>query len=100
MKHIKHISRIVIECLEEKAQTRNSDNLLYMAVCEKVNPVALRMPFNIVMGDPTAFGLPKFESVRRSRQKAQADREDLRACDEVTDERYNNWKAVREFVRE
>lgn len=100
MRDIKKISKIVELTLAEKPHTRNSDAALYMAVCRKINPIAIRLPFQTVMSDPTKFGLPKTESVRRARQKIQAENELLRANKEVEDERYKNWKAVREYVKE
>jgi hypothetical protein len=44
------------------------------------------------------LGLPKFESVRRARQKIQQYNELLRSSKEVEDAKYEAWKAVREYV--
>lgn len=60
----KHTDKLILSVLETVPATRNSDALLYLEVI-----------------------LPCFETVRRTRQKIQADRDDLRAVDKVQDYR-------------
>ena len=87
-KEFKQTSAIVKQILTDYPQTRNSDNLLYVKVVEKLNERALYKPFWDVMASMKELGLPCFETVRRSRQKIQAKYEHLRA-----DETVQNFRA-------
>lgn len=98
MKRIKEVSKVVEEILVNNKDARNSDNLLYAQVCAVYNPEALNMSLGAFLHNQKELGLPPFESVRRSRQKVQSENENLRGSDEVTEERYQNFKAVREFA--
>lgn len=98
MKGFATIHDTVLMCLEQHPNTRNSDALLYLKVCELNNPIACTLPFVQVMKKRKELGLPDYESVGRVRRKIQAEREDLRATDEVTDQRYENWKEAREYA--
>ena len=89
---------LVKQILEENEGARNSDNVLYVELCYRVNPSVMRLPFEDVVGNLASLGLPPFESVRRARQKLQADYPDLRACDEVALYRAENETAYKEFV--
>lgn len=99
MKHrLFEVKALVKEVLEENEKARNSDNILYVQVCYMLNPSVARLPFGEVMVRLDAYGLPPFESVRRTRQKIQAERPDLRPCDEVELFRAENETAYKEFA--
>ena len=100
MKDIKKISRVVFMILTKNPAARDSDNTLYEEVCTFYNPHAMNSPFGYVLSHSKDLGIPKFESVRRARQKIQEKHEDLRSCKAVEDEKYESWKAVREYVSE
>lgn len=89
---------LVKEVLEENEKARNSDNELYVEVCYRVNPYALTVPFAEVIGNLDKYGIPPFETVRRSRQLIQAERPDLRPNDEVALFRAENETAYKEFA--
>lgn len=89
---------LVEQVLEENERARNSDNELYVEICYRVNPSAMRLPFEYVMGNLESLGLPPFESVRRTRQRIQEERPSLRPCDEVALFRADNEIAYREFA--
>lgn len=89
---------LVKQVLEENERARNSDNELYVKVCYRINPYVLTVPFAEVISDLDGYGLPPFESVRRTRQKLQAERPDLRPCDEVALFRAENETAYEEFA--
>ena len=89
---------LVKQVLEENEKARNSDNELYVEVCYRVNPYALTVPFAEVISNLDEYGLPPFESVRRTRQKLQAERPDLRPNDEVALFRAENETAYKEFA--
>ena len=72
MDKLKNTTKIVKEILQAYPDTRNSDNLLYIKVCEILNSAALNKPFWIVLANLKDWDLPGFETVRRARQKLQA----------------------------
>lgn len=99
MKNIMRTSDIVKQVLEEAPETRNSDDLLYVEVCKRISRVATVMPFNEVMGHRKEYGLPPFESVRRTRQKIQQHYPELAGCAEVEAQRVVNEDIVRNYAR-
>lgn len=68
---------IVRKLLEEKPYTRDSDDLLYYEVIREVCKTTDLTAYDVfVLGD--TYGLPAYETVRRTRQYVQAEREDLK----------------------
>lgn len=90
-------TEIVKEILDKEPQTRNSDNALYIKVVEKINGTALDKPFWEVMLGLEALGLPCFETVRRTRQKVQAEHPELKPCEKVQDFRTGKEIEYREY---
>ena len=89
---------LVKQVLEENEKARNSDNELYMEICRRINPHVFFKPFVEVISNLDIYGLPPFETVRRTRQKLQSERPDLRPCDEVALFRAENETAYKEFA--
>lgn len=98
MKNIGNVSNMVREALEHNPQTRNSDVSLYLVICNQINPKACRMSFSQTWAHREELGLPKFETVSRCRRKAQELNPLLRAVKEVEDERYENYKTVKDWA--
>ena len=68
-----------------------------MARHKGINLYELTVPmFLLNMKD---YGFPVFETVRRTRQKIQAARPDLAACEAVQEHRAENEAAYRAFAR-
>lgn len=80
MHHIKEVSKIVEDILNKDPMTRNNDRYLYLEVVRAVKPELLNVPFCIAYMDE---GIPSTETVRRSRQKIQADNPHLAAEPQV-----------------
>jgi hypothetical protein len=99
MKRIKEVTDTTKKVLEEIPVTRNSDDLLYLKVCERYNSSVLNMPFWYVFANRKALGIPFFESVRRPRQKLQAAYPELCGSDEVEAQRVVNEGIVRDYAR-
>lgn len=89
---------IVQRVLKEHPQTRNSDQLLYLKVVEKINPSALHQPFWIAMTTMKELGIPPFETVRRARQKLQREFPTLRANADVEAQRMLNECVHKEYA--
>lgn len=100
MENIRNTAAIVKDILEDDAAARNSDMLLYIKVCERVNPAVLQSPFASVISSLKACGLPAFETVRRTRQKVQADCPELASNARVTAARAIREAEFREYARE
>lgn len=78
MKRLREIQPLVEYQLTNNKATRADDSLLYSKVCEMIDSDISLLPFSIVLENRTAYGIPGFETVRRTRQKLQAERADLR----------------------
>lgn len=98
MKNIGTTSEIVREILEEFPATRNSDNLLYIKVVERIDKKLIYKPMVDLFTNSKKYGVPPFESVRRSRQKLQADNPWLKANETVAAERLVNEQIVEAYA--
>ena len=81
---LKTTKQIVRKILNEQPETRDSDNALIVAVLSHIEPGVEQKPFNQVIarcGESDKF--PTFETIRRTRQKVQAENPHLGASDEV-----------------
>lgn len=98
-KELATVKDIVFDLLTKQEETRNSDMVLYVKVCAKVNKDALSKPFWHVMMHLKDYNLPNFETVRRARQKIQEDNPELAGNPDVEAHRIVNEQAFREFAR-
>lgn len=98
-KEIKSTHNIVKSILEAHKPSRNSDMVLYTKVVERINPVALDMPFFTVLVNIKNLGLPAFETVRRTRQKIQEACPELAADYDVEGHRILNEDIFLEYAR-
>lgn len=99
MNDLKTTKALVKSILENKKDTRNSDTLLYLEIAKMKNPQVLNQTFGGVLLWLEKYNLPPFESVRRARQKVQAECPWLAACEKVQDFRAENEATVRDFAR-
>ena len=90
---------IVKIILTKYQDTRNSDDLLYVYVCEYIDGAPTDLPFWKFMQERKEYGYPPFESVRRSRQKLQATFPELAGSKVVEAKRAENEKIYREYAR-
>ena len=99
MKNINKVHAEVERILRKYPETRNSDDVLYARLCIVTNPIiCASMSFEDVFRNRKAYGFPKYSSVSRARRKVQADFPELKAVEEVVEERYENFKAVRSYA--
>ncbi len=103
MYKIEQTTKLVADALEKHPQTRNSDNYLYYIICkgqlEKQGLDIEKISLSNALLHRKAYGLPPFESVRRTRQKAQEKNPALAALPEVEDARLQLEEQYREFAR-
>ena len=98
MKQIRQVTGIVRGILEKHPDTRNSDNLLFIKVVESIDSDLLYKPMMDVLVHAKEYGIPAFESVRRSRQKLQEKFPELRGSKEIEAGREENRQIVRDFI--
>lgn len=96
---LRNTKTLVKAILEQNKDTRSSDMQLYFEVCKRLNPEVLNAPFSAVIMNLDLFHLPPFESVRRSRQKVQAECPHLAACEEVQMYRAEYEEEYRDFAK-
>lgn len=100
---LKTTTEIVHEVLRTDEKARNSDNYLYYIVCgivgkqKGIDINSMSMPtFFLKLKE---YGFPGFETVRRSRQKLQAEFPELAASADVEAIRVLNEEVFRGFAR-
>lgn len=101
---LRNTTALVKAILEQDQKARNSDSFLYFQVLKKLGK---ERDFDLDYVSVTTFllnmaewGFPPFESVRRARQKLQAEFPELSANEKVAAHRAENEEAFREFARE
>lgn len=92
-------TKLVKEVLENFPATRNSDDLLYIKVCECINPIVINLSFKDMLLKRKEWQIPAFESVRRTRQKVQAKNPELAGNSTVEGHRKINECIFREYAR-
>lgn len=92
-------SEIVKLALEVAPETRSNDDLLYLYVCNMINPSVMVQPFHAVLAQRKSLNLPTFETVRRTRQKIQAESPELSGTKECRKARKELEAEFREFAR-
>ncbi|WP_458398560.1 hypothetical protein [Anaerotignum sp.] len=102
MNDLNTTTKLVKYILENNQQTRNSDSFLYLKVLEHVaNQKGIHLNGLTVpdfLTSMNVFGFPGFETVRRTRQKIQAECPDLAACDKVQAMRIENEQAFKAYA--
>ena len=102
-KRLNTTKELVKNILEKNPQTRNSDSYLYLKVIqhydEEYNTDFSNMPVGEFLNGGCDIKIPPFESVRRSRQKVQAECPALAASPEVQLFRTDNEQAYVDFAR-
>ena len=103
MKTIRGTANLVWEILLNIPAARNSDNLLYSLVCDKrlkeKGLAVERISFKEGLLLQKELNLPNFETVRRTRQKLQAQFPELTGAKNVREARAKREKAFREYAR-
>ena len=83
MSRCSKVEPIVRKVLEEKPFTRDDDFLLVYHVFKEFLPDIAIYKFQDIMFNHKAYGLPYFESVRRTRQKLQSKCPELASSERV-----------------
>lgn len=98
-KELKNTTAIVKDLLINNPNTRNSDDYLYYKVCERIAPECINNKFWYVLLNRKQYGLPAFESVRRSRQKLQETYPELASNGKVEGYRALQEELFRDYAK-
>lgn len=93
------VSTIVRELLESIPETRNDDCFLYVLVCNRINPFSSTLNFADALINRQHYNLPTPETVRRTRQKMQAEFPDLAGSRKCREARKELEADFREYAR-
>ena len=100
---LKSITKLVKAILERDSASRNSDSILYFRV---INQIAMTKGDNMrnistfdFLLNMKDWGYPPFESVRRARQKIQAEHPELASSERIEKLRAANELTFREYAR-
>ena len=105
MKRLINITQAVKEILEEKPETRDDDNLLWLEALRlsvrdwKYGNKMCDLTLAYVLKSINRLGLPSFESVSRARRKLQETYPELRGPDRAQRRRAENEKKFEEYAR-
>ena len=95
---MKDLSTVVEKVLREKKDARDSDFRTIGWVYANIRPEVMNLPFKEVLWKHKEFNLPSFETIRRTRQKLQHDKPELRG--EVYEKRMNKQtEYIDKFVK-
>ncbi len=103
MNEIKNVAKLVEKALINYPEARNSDNYLYYVVChellEKIGLSIDKVSFSNALLNRKAYGLPPFETCRRTRQRLQELHPELRGSDVVEEARAYMEDVYRDYAR-
>lgn len=103
LKELNTTTNLVKGILEEYPDTRNSDNILYVRVCEQIgrehgiNINKMSMPFFLL--NLKDYNMPQYETVGRCRRKLQAEYPELQADANVEAQRELNEADFKAYAR-
>ena len=102
MKTLKTIENRVLAVLKEYPEARNDDMKLYLLVSEAciydTHGIG-DFRFEDVMSNYKAYGIPCFESIRRTRQKIQAKYPELGCSPEVRRARHKMQRVYSDYAK-
>ena len=88
---LKKIEEVVMKYLTVYPSARNSDNALYYYICSDLCKLANipedRITIRALLMDRELYGFPNYETIRRTRQKVQAEHPELKGSKEVQEAR-------------
>lgn len=104
MNNLNKISDLVESILKEDEKARDSDNYLYSRIISVIGFESgvdiSSIPVGYFLNHMALYNVPKFESVRRARQKIQASNPKLKASAAVESGRKENESTFREWARQ
>ncbi len=104
MDELKNTTKLVKKALINHPEARNNDNYLYYVIChdllENIGLNIDKLSLSSALLHRKEYGLPPFETVRRTRQIIQNKCPELAGTDEAEAVRKDKEKTYREYARE
>lgn len=100
MNNLTQIKILVKETLERDLRARNDDNYLYALICLSLRPALLCVSVGDFFLNHSEYGVPGFETVRRTRQKIQAEHPELRGEKFIEGMRMHHESVFKAFSKE
>jgi hypothetical protein len=100
MANLKTIEEKVRAVLKANEEARDDDMKLYLNVCNDCVPNAGNLPLEVIMIRHKSLGIPRFESVRRTRQKLQAENPELSGSTRMIKLRQAQEQVYRNYAKE
>lgn len=97
MKELKNVESIVEKILIEREDSRSSDDILYMYVCQHINPKVSKQRMAKFWSTRSKNSLPSYASVTRSRRKVFNNKPELRPA-KVTEKRKEKEKEYIDYA--
>lgn len=98
MKRLKRIEHVVEKILEKRTDARESDDILYVYVCEYFNRGISQMSFKDFFFARNKTSCPTFESVSRARRKIFSERPELKPDNIITKYREEMEEVYRDYA--
>ena len=102
MKKLETVENRVLAVLKEHPEARNDDKKLYLLIskaCIYDTYGIADFSFEDVMSNYKAYGIPCFESIRRTRQKIQAKYPELGCSPEVRRARHKMQRVYSDYAK-
>lgn len=97
---LESISVIVEDVLRYNSKARNSDDLLYVEVCKRIDAKHINQPFEDIILNRKEYGYPAYTYVARVGRRLREKNPTLAGSDNVEGYRKNNEEVFREYAKE
>lgn len=96
---LKSVKKLVLDLLVYHPELRNNDDVLYLAVINRLNPALTNITLSEFLQIRKKNNIPSFESVRRARALIQSENEKLKPNEIVQQHRYRAEKEYYNFCK-
>ena len=96
---LKTTEELVKEILTRFPDARNSDDVLYIKVCQRIDAISINLPFKDIILNRKAHGYPAYVSVARSGRKLRRMYPELSGNDTVEGHRKVNEEVFKEYSK-
>ncbi len=98
-RNIYKISNVVKQVLTDDERARGDDFYLYGRVMSKIDSTFESMSAKFFFNNAKELKYIPFESVRRSRQKIQAENEELKPSESIVSARKRNEEVMKDYAK-
>lgn len=99
MTELNTVTALVEEVMRNFPASRNSDDTLYLMVCERVDAISINMSFKDIILNRKEYGYPAYECVARAGRKVRARYPELKGNIFVEEKREENKEIFKEYAK-